>query len=319
MALFLREAEVTELLTMDAALAAVEEAFRQQGLGQATNHPRTRFVMKGGVFHLMAGALPEQGAFGFKAYTAYPGRGVRFKVTLYDAASGDILAVMEADRLGQVRTGAASGVATKYMAREDASVVGIFGTGWQARTQLEAVCKVRPVRLVKAYGRDPERRKRFAREMAELLRVTVQPVEAPEEAVRGCDVVITITNAREPVFDGAWLEPGTHVNAAGSNYLIKREIDDAAVARAAVIAVDDLAQAKLECGDLLHPVERGLVRWSQVRQLGDVVAGLAPGRRSPDDVTLFESQGIAIEDVAVARRVYDLARERGVGQEIPLS
>jgi ornithine cyclodeaminase/alanine dehydrogenase-like protein (mu-crystallin family) len=317
-ALFLRESEVTELLTMDMALEAVEETFRQQGLGQAPNHPRTRFVLRGGVFHLMPGALPEQGVFGFKAYTAYPGKGVRFKVTLYDGATGDILSIMEADRLGQVRTGAASGVATRYMARQDASVVGIFGTGWQARTQLEAVCKVRPVRLVKAYGRDPERRRRFAGEMEELLRVTVQPAETPEETVRGSDIVITITSAREPVFDGTWLEPGAHVNAAGSNYLIKREIDDTAVRRSAVIAVDDLAQAKLECGDLLYPIERGLVRWSQVHELGDIVAGFVPGRRSDEEITLFESQGIAIEDVAVARRVYELARARGMGQEIPI-
>jgi len=317
MPLFVTEDEVARLLTMAEALEAVEEAIRRHGQGGAVNCPRARVRVPQGILHVMAAGLPRAGVLGFKAYTAFGGT-VRFHVHLYSAEDGHLLALMEADRLGQIRTGAASGVATKYLARPDASVVGIFGTGRQARSQLQAVCAVRNVREIRAYGRDAARRAAFCREMEAALRVPIRPAPEPRGAVEGADIVITITTAKAPVFDGRWLHPGTHVNAAGSNFAQKQEIDDATVAAAQLIVVDSKEQAQIECGDLISPISRGLLSWDQVHELGEVVAGKIPGRQRPGDITLFESRGLALEDVAVAGVVYRKAVREKVGRELPL-
>jgi ornithine cyclodeaminase/alanine dehydrogenase-like protein (mu-crystallin family) len=302
---------------MEMALTAVEEALKQHGLGTALNNPRTRVRLPTGQLHMMGAALPTRGVIGYKAYTAFRGK-ARFHVMLYSADTGELLAMLQADRLGQMRTGAASGIATKYMARAEAHSVGIFGTGWQARSQLEAVCAVRQVQRIKAFGRDAARRQVFCADMSQQLGLPVEPTETPEAVVRGMDVVITSTSAREPLFDGNWLEPGTHVNAIGSNALIRREVDDTTVRRSALIVVDSKEQARLECGDLLGPLERGLIHWEQVRELGDVVAGLIPGRRQDSEITLFESHGLAIWDLAAGMAVYDAAKTKGLGREIAL-
>jgi ornithine cyclodeaminase len=317
MALFLNEQQVTDLLTMEMAMAAVEEALKQLGLGTAINNPRTRVRLPTGQLHMMGAALPSRGVIGYKAYTAFRGK-ARFHVMLYSTDSGELLAMLQADRLGQMRTGAASGVATKYMAQAEARRVGIFGTGWQARSQLEAVCAVRQIQSIKAFGRDATRRQTFCTEMTQQLGIPVEPGDTPEAVVKGMNVVITSTNAREPLFDGNWLEPGAHVNAIGSNALIRREIDDATVRRSALIVVDSKEQARLECGDLLGPLERGLIHWEQVRELGDVVAGFIPGRHQASDITLFESHGLAIWDLAAGMAVYDAGKAKGVGCETAL-
>jgi alanine dehydrogenase len=317
MALFLDEQQVTDVLTMEMAIAAVEEALKQQGVGRAINNPRTRVRLPSGQLHLMGAALPTHGVIGYKAYTAFRGK-TRFHVMLYSADTGELLAMLQADRLGQMRTGAASGIATTYMARADACKVGIFGTGLQARAQLEATCAVRPIQAINAYGRDAMRRQTFCTEMSRQLSLPVEPAATSEETVKGKDVVITATNARDPLFDGNWLEPGTHVNAIGSNALIRREIDDTTVRRSALIVVDSKEQARLECGDLLGPLERGLIHWEQVRELSDVVAGIMLGRRQTSDITLFESHGLALWDLAVGMTVYNVAKAKGVGCELAL-
>lgn len=316
MALLLTEAEVTELLTMEDAIAAVEAAFRAMGRGEATNIPRRRGRLPGGMLHLMGGAVPGAG-YGFKAYTGGRGR-TRFLVGLFSPEDGSLLALMEADRLGQQRTGAASGVATRYLARPDARTVGLIGAGWQARSQLEAVCAVRRVTEARVYSRDPERRAAFAREMGAALGVEVRPVASAREAADGADVVITATSSRDPVLEGAWLAPGCHVNAIGSNALNRRELDEAAVLRAGLIAADSVEQCKLEAGDLAPLVDAGRLRWEAVVELGAIVAGQAAGRTAPDQITLFKSLGLGIEDVAVAAHLYTLARERGVGREVEM-
>jgi ornithine cyclodeaminase/alanine dehydrogenase-like protein (mu-crystallin family) len=317
MALLLTETDVTALLPMSLALEALEEAFRWQGEGKLTNRPRVRLPVTGGLLHVMPAALPEARVMGLKAYATLRGQ-AKFVVLLFSAETATLLAVIEADRLGQMRTGAASGVATRYLARPDADRVGCYGTGWQARSQLEAVCAVRRVREVRVYGRDPARRARFAEEMTASLGVPVSPAEQPEAVARDASILITITSSRTPVLEGRWIAPGSHVNAAGSNGLQRAELDVEAVRRAALIVTDSLEQAKLECGDLVAPVEQGVVRWEDVHELGEIVAGTRPGRQRPDDVTLFESQGVALEDVAVAVRLVARARERQVGQEIPI-
>lgn len=317
MALFLTEADVDSLLTMDVAIEALEDGFRHQAAGAASNSPRRRIRMGGGMLHFMAAADRSTGVTGMKWYGAFGPGGSRFHVQLSDSETGELLAVMEAGRLGQVRTGAASGVATKYMARPDARAVGVIGSGYQAETQLEAICRVRPVERVRVYSRNLERRNAFADRSAASLGIEVTAVDSAEECVSGVDVVTVITSAASPVLKGDWLSEGAHVNAAGGNHWLRRELDGRSVARASVIVADDAEQARLECADLIHPVERGALTWQRVRELWEVVSGTVAGRTSPSDITLFESQGIALEDIAAGYHVYQLARERGVGTEVP--
>ncbi|MBF6592172.1 MAG: ornithine cyclodeaminase family protein, partial [Ktedonobacterales bacterium] len=252
------------------------------------------------------------GLLGLKTYTAFPG-GVRFTVLLFSGEDGRLLAIIEADWLGRMRTGAASGVATKHMARPDARVAAVFGTGTQAYTQVLALAAVRPLTAIHVYGRDAARRAAFARELAAATGVDVRPAERAAEMVSQADIVTTATTAREPVLQGAWLRPGTHVNAVGSNWANRREVDDEAVERSAVVAVDALDQAQIEAGDLLIPARADRFDFARAVELGAVVAGTTPGRPAPDAITLFKSLGLGMEDVATAGLVYALATARGLG------
>ncbi len=315
MTLFLTESDVTPLLTMPNAVRALEDAFRDLGQGSAINRPRQRVRVPKGVLHVMPAYA--RGYLGFKYYSAFRPK-TRFWFHLIDANNGDLLCVMQADRLGQQRTGAASGVATKFLAREDAANIGIIGTGWQAESQLEAVCAVRSIRIVKCYSRDIERRENFAKKMSAQLGVDVSAVDTAHDAVRDADVVITATNAREPVLRGEWIAQGAHINAVGSNRADAREIDDAALNRCAFVCVDSIEQAKIESGDLISPIERGRMNWDRVSELGNVVTEKIQGRKNREDVTLFKSNGIALEDVAVGAWVYERAHEQGIGREIEL-
>ncbi len=315
--LYLTEEDVARLLTMEDAIREVERALREMGEGRAENRPRQRVLGPGSLLSVMAGGLPSRGYFGFKYYSVTRDK-VRFWFHLLDAKSGELVAVFQANGLGQRRTGAASGVATEYLARRDAAVVGIVGTGWQAESQLEAMGAVRSLREVRCYGREPARRRSFASKMAERLNVHVWDVETAERAVRDADIVITATDSREPVLHGSWLAKGTHVNAMGSNRPDAREIDDDAVSRSTCILCDSLEQAKMEAGDLILPVSKGTLRWEQVHELGEVVAGKIHGRTGAEDITLFKSLGIALEDVAVGSFVYEKARKEGIGEEIPI-
>lgn len=317
MPLLLKETDVTELLDIDTAIAAVEEVLRDQAEGQATNRPRSRVAMPTSQLHVMSAGDRRLGVYGVKVYTASR-KGARFLVLLYESETGDLLAMIEADRLGQMRTGAASGVATKYMARADANTVGIYGTGWQAESQLMAVCAVRTIKSIQVYSRGAERREAFARKMTSLLRVDVTAATSAEETARGKSIVITATGAREPVLKGEWIEPGTHLNVAGSNFLSKAEVDVETIKRSSIIAVDSIEQSRIEAGDLMPAIERGVITWESVTELGRIVAGRDKGRTSDQDITLFKSNGVALEDISTALRVYNLARERGLGEEINL-
>ncbi len=318
MALLLNEEDVRALLTMPLALDVVEKVSRRQAAGEVILHARQRLELPEKVYlHYMAAADPATGHMGMKLYTSVRGA-VRFLVPLYSAKNGQLLALLEADYLGQMRTGAASGVATKYMARTDVRTVGIVGTGLQARAQLEAITAVRRIEQIRAFGRNPERREQFCAEMSKRLGVPVTPARSAEEAVREADIVVTVTTASRPVVQGEWLAPGTHINAIGANFPQKRELDDETVRRAAILVVDSVAQSKLEAGDLIQVFGQDAARWSAVRELPEIVAGKAAGRTSAAEITLFKSNGIAIWDVAVAARVYELAQERQMGLRIPL-
>ncbi len=318
MTLLLNEAEVRSLLTMPLALDLVEQSLRDQGEGKLALNPRRRLRLPDhGVLHYMAASDPVHGYFGMKLYSVV--RGVaRFVVPLFRSATGEMAALIEADALGQIRTGAASGVATKYLANPDARTVCIIGTGYQARTQLEAVAAVRRLERVRAYGRDPERRANFCSEMSEKIGVPVEGANSNREAVRGADIVITATSATQVVLEGSWIEPGMHINAMGANWAQKRELDAAAVNRAGSVFVDSIEQAKMEAGDLIQAFGESQSRWSAVRELCEVVAGKIAGRSEKDQITLFKSNGIASWDLAAAVRVYELAVEQGRGQSIPL-
>ncbi|HLK59337.1 MAG TPA: ornithine cyclodeaminase family protein [Chthonomonadaceae bacterium] len=318
MALYLTEHDVEQLLTMSEALTALEDAFRRQANGEAINQPRRRLHLPEGTYHTMVAADLGMDRFSIKAYASFRPK-TRFLVLHYAANSGDLLAIIEADRLGQMRTGAASGVATRRLARQGKPLrVGIYGTGWQAQSQLEAVCAACEVAQIVAYGRDAARREAFCHHMSAHLGLVVTPAARPEDAARKQDVVITATTAREPVLRGEWLEPGVHVNAVGSNLLMKREVDEATVQRSDLLVVDSIEQSKQEAGNLLPAYERRLFRWEQVIELSDIVSGRRPGRTDDAQITLFKSNGIALEDVAVAEVVYRKALEVNCGVEIPM-
>lgn len=316
MALYLTEADVKDLLTMDIALEAVAAAHRAHALGRAVDVPRSRTRIPTAALHILQGALPDVGVFGYKAYTTSRA-GARFLVHLFEAASAAPLAVIEADYLGMMRTGAAGGIAAQALARADADLVGVFGAGWQAQSQIEALCRVRPLRRVKVFSRNEEKRRTFCADLSRRLGVEIVPAASAAETVRDAGIVVTITSASTPLFEGDWLAAGTHVTAAGSNALIRREIDEKTVLRAARVCVDSRATALREAGDLLPALEKGRLGAGQLVELGEVLAGLRPGRGAADEITLFESQGMAVQDLAVAQRLLQLARERGRGRELP--
>ena len=316
MALFLNENDVRQLLTMPLTLDAVEEAHKELSLNNAIDIPRQRTRLPQTALHILQGALPGRDAIGYKAYTSNRS-GVRFLVHVFSAASGVLRVVLEADYLGMMRTGAASGVATQWLARPDAEVLGVFGAGWQAEGNIEAVAAVRKLRKVKVFARKAERLAAFCTKMSDRLGIDVVPAASAEETVRGSDIVSTITTASSPLFDAAWLSPGTHINAAGSNSLIRREVGEDVLKICRPIVVDSVETALKEAGDLLPVLEKGRLSERQLVELGEVILGRHSGRSKPEDITLFESQGMAVQDISVAVRLEALAREQGLGIELP--
>jgi alanine dehydrogenase len=318
MALLLTETDVRAILTMPMAMELTEESFRRLASGAAVSHLRRRLKLaEKGLMHYMAAADSQGGYVGLKIYTVSPS-GVRFLVPLFSGHTGELLALIEANYLGQARTGAASGVATKLLARGDAKIAGMIGAGFQAQTQLEALTLARKLDVVRVCSRDAAKREAFAKEMTAKTGVPVVPAASAEDAVRGADIVTTITSAVKPVLLGKWLERGTHVNAAGVNFAEKAEIDAETVNRADLIAADSIEQSKMEAGDLIQAFGSDAKRWDDVREMCGIVSGTVPGRTNRDQITLYKSNGIAIEDIVVAGRVYELARERKMGKEVPM-
>jgi ornithine cyclodeaminase/alanine dehydrogenase len=313
--LLLTEDDVRRLLPMETAIEAVEEVFRLEASGAAENISRSRCRTERVMLHLLGGAVGPRHALGYKAYST--GRqGANFHVGLFDGDTGKPLALIQADALGQLRTGAASGVATKFMARPDSEVVGLIGAGKQARTQAWAVCRVRPVRRLRVFSRNEESRKRFAKEMTPVCQCEIEPVSRAEEAVRDMDILITATSSKTPVLSGSWLAEGTHLCAVGSNFLDKAELDVTTFRRAKNVIVDDKEQAKLEAGDFVAAREEGVLHWSSIHELSEVVVGKLRGRAHAEDITVFKSLGLGIEDIAVAARVYAAAVAGGAGREV---
>ncbi|NDD27465.1 MAG: ornithine cyclodeaminase family protein [Proteobacteria bacterium] len=339
-ALYITGSDVPRLLTMSDAIRVVEDAFRARASGGAADHARYRMrtpeaaaaspsaesgspaVNPAGkaagraMMHVLGGTLSAHGVLGTKTYVTTPS-GAQFVVLLF-SVEGHLLAVIEANVLGQIRTGAASGVATKHLALPDASVMAVIGAGFQARAQVEAVCAVRSIREVRVFSRTPARVDRFVGAMRFAIEAEVRGVDSIETAVEGADVICTATTSVSPVLTCTHLRPGVHVNAMGSNAPTRRELDESAVLAADLIVVDDLLQAQAEAGDLIAVANAGRLAWSDVTALADVVSGRVR-RADARAVTLFESQGLATEDLAVARHVYEGATRAGLGIALPLS
>ena len=322
-ALILTEREVSAVLSMKDAVALLEESFRLHAEGATQLAPRLVMPLSGvaGNFRIMAAVIPAMGGFGLKTLTGTPGKRAPeetyFALLYFDTETGALRAVMPGTHITGTRTGAASGVATRHLAREDASSLALIGAGFQGRNQVAAVREVREIRSVRVHDAVPEAARAFAAGLA-AEGIAAEAVGSAEEAVRGADIVCAATTTREPVIRAAWLEPGMHVNSVGANAPVKREVEAAVFARSRVV-LDFREQVLGEAGDLMAAVRDGDFEEAAIHaELGDIVAGRRPGRESDRDITLFKSVGVAIEDVACAAFVYDEARRRGLGTPMRL-
>jgi ornithine cyclodeaminase/alanine dehydrogenase-like protein (mu-crystallin family) len=315
MALFLKDEDVAQCVTMDAMLEAIESMQRQYGDGQAHNMTRRKIIADSGMLSVMGGGLFHQGLLGVKTYTVVKGA-YSFQVSLYDANTGELLLYTQANRLGQLRTGATTGVTVKHLANPEDATVGIIGTGGQAPTQLEALSKVRGIKKIKAYSRTQERREEFARRMTDTMGVEVSAVTSNEDAVRDCDIVICIAATMDPVVEAAWLKDGSTLIGAGPTTWRAREVDEAVITRAGKLIVDSTEQAAIEAGDLCSAVDKGIIQWSKVHELRHVVSGAVTGRDSKDQVVYAKIMGTGVADVAAAKLAYDSAKAAGLGTEM---
>ena len=309
MPLYLSEADVAAVIGPADAVDAVEQSFRDLAAGAAENAPRRRLRLDEGRLADMAASDLELGYAGAKLYAGFA-EGAAFVVVLFDATKPELVAVIEADHLGRLRTGAASGVAAKYLAKEGASSLGVIGCGHQAETQVACIRAAVPgIERVVAYCRTERTLKAFCK------RVGAEPGESHRDPAEQ-DVVVTITTSRDPVLRGEWLRPGALVTACGANVLGSRELDNVVLQRAAFVCCDSKEQAALESSDLVEPIEVGTLDWLEVHELQEVVGGELDGRASQDDIVVFKSNGIAAWDVAIAAKAVERARERGVGTEV---
>jgi alanine dehydrogenase len=307
--LYLTEQDVAELLTPADAVEAIEACFRRMAAGRVENRPRYRLRLEGGALAVMAAADLELGYAGAKVYSGF-GEGARFAVLLFRADAPELVAVLEADKLGQLRTGAASGVAARHLAAEGATSLGLIGCGWQAESQLACIRAAVPrIERVVAYCRTEERLRAFCKEHG------AEPGESHQDPA-ACDVVVTATTSRDPVLRGEWLRAGALVCAVGANDGRRRELDNVVLERSAFVCCDSVDDAKLESADLIEPVESGVLDWLEVHELQEVVAGEVPGRQAHDDIVVFKSNGLAAWDVAVAAAAVERARAAGAGREV---
>lgn len=318
MVLFLNETDVEQLITMPLALEQVERALKDRALGRAVDMPRARIQTTAGIQHVLQACAPELGYIGFKYYFSPPGKRGATYVHLISMQTGKLEAIIEAALLGMTRTGAASGVASKYLANPGAGVVAQLGAGYQGMGQLEAVVRALNIREARIYARTRDKLEAWCKKMGDKLGIPVIAAASAAEAIKGAQVVNIMTKSTAPVIDGDWLQPGQHINAAGSNALSRREIDAKTVQRATLITVDARGTARNECGDLIAAVETGKLSWDTLPEIGEVITGRVPGRTGRDDITLYESHGMGIQDIYTAAKLVELARSRKIGTELPM-
>lgn len=313
--LYITENDVARLVTIEDAIAVLEEAFAAWRTPGTANVPRGRAPIPNGVYHLLGAAYEPKRVFGFKSYFGGAG-GAVYHTGIYSTDEGRLVALIESDLVGQLRTGAASGLATKILANPGAKTLGLIGSGKQARAQLLAIRAVRELATVHVWSRSAENRERFAREMAEETGIDVRAAASAQACVEGAEIVATITKSPEPVLRTEWVADGTHINAAGANTATRRELDREMAVRADLCVTDDRAQAMLEAAEFRDAVATDELSWDDVHELGNILSGGAPGRTSPDDVTLFKSLGIALEDMAFGELIYRRALEAGLGSRL---
>ena len=317
MAILIREQDVKNLLTMDSAIYSLEEIFKQESIEDAINSSRVRIPLPEGTLNFMAASSKSLNLIGTKSYISKARTPIKFYVQLYDGANGNLISIIEANLMSRIRTGAATGLATKYLAKKDSSVLGILGTGAQALHQTIAICETRKIKTINIYSRNVNHRESFCKLIKKNIEnVNAIPVKTSKECVENADIITTITNSGTPVFSSNWIKPGTHINAAGSNIGSKRELDEKTISKASTIVTDNITQAKIECGDLIHPIKIGITSWDKINTLSDLITDKIKGRRNDDEITIFESQGVAIEDLAIGSLLHNLAIKKGYGLKI---
>ena len=331
MALLLTDDDVRELLSMADAVDCVEIALKEFQAGKAENLPRHHFYAQGnsGTFFLrnFQGAIPQLGVAGIRLTTDLldskihrPDQRPFGAFLLFDLDTAALLAVIHDHELQRIRVGAETGVGIRHLARAEANLVGILGSGFQAESQLAAACAVRSLRAVEVYSPNAERRAQFARRMEQRFGVPVTAVPSARAAVAGKEIVLAATNSSSPVLDGSWIADGVHVTSIvnSDRRFPRRELDDTTFARARLVAIGYLEQTRQDhAADIFEAVETGALDWARVCQLGEVLIGARAARIHPDDITVFKNNGLAVEFVALAAKVYRLALERGCGEEIP--
>lgn len=319
MAIFLSERDIQGLVSMADAIEAIEQVFKVAGQGAVINPPRQQIDFPSGYLRLTSAIVTPLKKIAVKVSSSMVFASDSGRVLLLvDSETGRVVAIVEVFYLGQLRTAAASGVATRLLARLDASSVGVFGSGRQARTQLEAMAAVRPIRRALAISRNRNNLEAFCSDMSRALDFPVVPASSPAE-LYACDILITATTARQPVLDGDLIRPGTHINAIGSNRPERQEVNENLIPRCATIAVDNKKQAQKESTLLVKGVDRGLISWDSVKELGELIDSAPLTRRDELAITLYNSHGVALEDVALATKAYELARARNVGYDIPFT
>jgi len=327
MVLVLSREDLRRILTMKETIEAVEEAFKlfHEGRAKMPLRPAIRVEEHNGLILYMPAYIGGMEALAVKVVSVYPENPKKYglptilgTILLNDPKSGKLLSIMDGGLITAMRTGAVSGVASKYLAREDSEVAGIFGAGVQARTQLMAIYEVRPIKKAFVYDVYPEAAKKYAEEMSRQLGIDVTPVDEPIKAVKGCNIICTATTSKTPVFNGEWVEEGTHINGIGSHVPEARELDSTVIKRAKIV-VDSYEACLKEAGDIIIPLKEGVISKDHIyADLGEVVSGSKPGRISNDEITLFKSVGLAIQDASTALRAYKMAVKSGIGKEITL-
>ena len=319
MTLILNESDIISLFPMEDAIKASDLAFKLQSGDQSVNQPRIRIANQNQSFNYMTASSPELGFYCMKTYSTHKNTSPTFYVYLFDYSNGDLLSIMNASALGRIRTGAASGIATKYLSRQNSQRLSIIGTGYQAKTQAKAITLIRPITLIKVYSRSLANRKVFAEWLQQNLNIECIPVNSPEECTEHSDIITTITTSKNPVFKGSQITSGTHINAAGGNHYMRRELDDDAVLNSNVIVTDDINQARVECGDLINVIDRGLLHWHNIHQMSEITSGIKTGRTNENQITLYESQGLAIQDLTAAAHIYSKAIQNKIGNPVDIN
>ena len=306
MTIFINEEQVQEILDVKSTVDILEESMKSLSTGKGFNSPRKRLPTSysGGNLHFMAASWPEKGIAGHKSYVVSKGKAT-FVVLLYSTEGEGLLAVIEANMLGQIRTGAASGLASKYLANKNSKKLAIIGSGFQAETQLEAINSQFDLDEIKVFSRSKEKRNKFVNKMGNKLNINIRAYNSSDEATSNVDIISLITNSNVPVITNSQITNGMHINAAGGNSWLRSEISSDSIGKFNFVSCDDVEQAKNECKELMDATEKGIISWSNVNELSNVIDGKIKGRNNSEDITLYESLGIAIQDIAAAKYIYD--------------